>query len=260
MNPDLAARRLAGPAWLGAFAGASLALPLPAPAGPPYTTDDPEPVEFRHWEVYLAFQNFWTHGQGADGTLPQFEVNYGALPDLQLHAIVPLAWTSPEGGPFRYGFGDVELGAKFRFVHESEWVPQIGTFPLVELPSGSAARGLGAGHVQVLLPIWLQKSFGSWTTYGGGGYWIGNPGPGSSGSWFVGWQAQCQFSKWGTAGAEVYHGMAGQDGGPTDTRFNVGLAIDVSDFQHVLLSAGHSLVSASGQAYAAYQLTFGPHE
>ncbi|HVP69248.1 MAG TPA: hypothetical protein VMT17_18510 [Anaeromyxobacteraceae bacterium] len=250
--PVRAARRLA-------FA-VCLALPVAAHGGPPYTTDDPEPVECRHWELYLAFQNFWTRGAGADGTLPQVEVNYGVIPDLQLHAIVPVAWNAPSGATFRYGLGDVELGAKFRFVHEGEWVPQIGIYPLLELPSGNSARGLGAGRVQVLLPLWLQKSFGKWTTYGGAGYWIGNPGPGASGSWFVGWQAQCQFASWGTAGAEVYHGMTGQDGNPSNTRFNVGLVIDVSDLQHVLLSAGHSFTNPSGQAYAAYQLTFGPRD
>lgn len=241
-----------------AVAGLSLLLPAAALAGPPYTTDDPEPVEYRNWELYLAFQSFRTKGQGADGTLPQVEVNYGAVPDLQLHTIVPMAWTSPDGGALRYGPGDIELGAKFRFVHESHWVPQIGTFPLVELPVGNEMRGLGAGRAQVLVPIWFQKSWGPWMTYGGAGYWIGNPGPGSHGSWYVGWQAQYQVVKWATVGAEVYHGMAGQDGTPSDNRFNVGLVVDLSDLQHILFSAGHSLTRASAQAYVAYQLTFGP--
>ncbi len=257
-----------GPSWaplartvrLVAIAVLGLGLPCDALAGPPYTTDDPEPVEYRHWEVYLAFQNFWAKGQGADGTLPQVEVNYGAAPDLQLHTIVPMAWTRPDGGALQYGPGDIELGAKFRFVHEGDWVPQIGTFPLVELPAGNAARGLGAGRVQMLVPIWLQKSWGPWTTYGGAGYWIGNPGPGAQGSWYLGWQAQLQVLKWAAVGAEVYHGMAGQDGNPSDTRFNLGLVVDLSDLQHILFSAGRSLTNASAQAYIAWQLTFGPSE
>jgi hypothetical protein len=32
-------------------------VPALANAGPPYTTDDPEPVEYRHWEFYLATQD-----------------------------------------------------------------------------------------------------------------------------------------------------------------------------------------------------------
>jgi hypothetical protein len=33
-----------------------LALPASLEAGPPFVTDDPEPVEYRHWEVYLTSQ------------------------------------------------------------------------------------------------------------------------------------------------------------------------------------------------------------
>jgi hypothetical protein len=38
------------------------------------------------------------------------------------------------------------------------------------VPTGNESRGLGAGHVQLYLPIWFQKDFGKWTTYGGGGF------------------------------------------------------------------------------------------
>lgn len=95
-------------------------------AGPPFLTDDPEPVEFKHWEFYAATQWSAAH-HAASGTSPHFEVNYGALPGLQLHAIIPatLAWT--RGEPAKYGVGDVELGTKkLRFVDEGEWRPQVG--------------------------------------------------------------------------------------------------------------------------------------
>ena len=63
-------------------------------AGPPFTTDDPEPVEYQHWEVYLASQ--LAHDKdGWSGTSPHFEVNYGALPNLQLHLIAPVSYTAP---------------------------------------------------------------------------------------------------------------------------------------------------------------------
>ncbi len=87
----------------------------PACAGPPFRTDDPEPVEYRHWEVY----GFSTGTKTADDSaaiLPGVEVNYGAAPGLQLHVIVPLSIDSPNGGGVRYGPGDVELGAKYRLI------------------------------------------------------------------------------------------------------------------------------------------------
>ena len=84
-------------------------------AGPSYLTDDPEPVELRHWEVYAASQWSVTRG-AANGTAPHVEVNYGALPELQLHVIVPAALAVKSGEPTRYGPGDVELGVKYRFL------------------------------------------------------------------------------------------------------------------------------------------------
>jgi hypothetical protein len=43
-------------------------------AGPPFTTDDPEPVEYRHWEIYVASQLEHDKG-GWSGTSPHFEIN-----------------------------------------------------------------------------------------------------------------------------------------------------------------------------------------
>jgi len=151
-----------------------LGLPITVSAGPPYITDDPEPVKYRHWEIYLA-SIFTEQTDAWTTTPPHLEVNYGALPNLQLHAILPMSLYAPAEGASSYGYGDTELGAKYRFLQERKWRPQIGTFPLLELPTGSHARNLGSGHVQSFLPLWMQKSIGPWTAYGGGGYWI-NPG------------------------------------------------------------------------------------
>ena len=114
----------------------------PGYAGPPFITDDPEPVDLGHWEVY-AFTS-GTHVRGdTGGTLTGVEVNYGAAPNLQLHVIAPLAFDSPAGGSTQVGPGDLELGAKYRFVApgEDDWYPQIGIFPLIEVPAGDARKG-----------------------------------------------------------------------------------------------------------------------
>ena len=49
---------------------------------------------------------------GAAATAPHFEVNYGALPDSQLHVIVPPVYSSKNEGSKQYGLGDIELGVK----------------------------------------------------------------------------------------------------------------------------------------------------
>ncbi len=162
-------------------------------AGPPFLTDDPEPVDYQHWEFYIASMHTQTAG-GWSGTAPHIEVNYGVITNVQLHLIAPLAYDAPTEGGTHFGYGDTELGVKFRFIQETEHRPQIGIFPLLEIPTGSESDGLGSGHVQAFLPLWLQKSFGDWTFYGGGGYGI-NPGAGNENWGYGGVLGQRQITK-----------------------------------------------------------------
>lgn len=231
-----------------------------AKAGPPFRTDDPEPVEYGHWEVY-GFST-GTHVKGeTSAILPGLEVNYGAAPNLHLHLIAPLAYDNVSGSGAQYGYGDTELGAKYRFIEEDEkgWRPQVATFPLVEVPTGDEKRGLGTGHVQEFLPIWLQKSFGDWTTYGGGGYWI-NPGADNKNFWFFGWLLQRKITEQLTLGGEVFHQTADTVDGKDSTGFNLGGVYDITENHHILFSAGRGLPNAATTNqfswYLGYQLTF----
>jgi hypothetical protein len=142
------------------FAVLLLACPLDVIAGPPFLTDDPQPVDYQHWEAYL----FATGDHARDGYAingPAVEVNYGVLPETQLHLIVPMTTVGGSGAPTVSGLGDMEFGIKYRFVHETNDWPQIGTFPMIEIPTGDADRGLGNGRAWFRLPIWAQKSWGA---------------------------------------------------------------------------------------------------
>src|SRR5690348_1244140 len=78
--------RLRSSAWLAAVLAAVLfGLCGRAWAGPPFRTDDPEPVPWRHWEVYIASTGFYSRLLGGFSTLPHVEVNYGPVPGVQLH-------------------------------------------------------------------------------------------------------------------------------------------------------------------------------
>jgi hypothetical protein len=219
-------------------------------AGPPFLTDDPEPVELGHWEFYVASQ--WSFGgTSTSGTLPHLEVNYGALPNLQLHVILPavIAWQT--GQAAEYGPGDIELGAKFRFIEEGTRRPQVGTFPLVLLPTGSEARGLGTGKTQFFLPIWIQKSFGPWMTYGGSGLRL------ISGERDVvaGWLLQRELATELSIGTEAFWTVP-TNGASTELQINLGVIVNLGELHHLLLSAGPAFGGgARAQAYAAYQLT-----
>ncbi|HEY9723104.1 MAG TPA: hypothetical protein V6D47_13930 [Oscillatoriaceae cyanobacterium] len=239
-------------AMLAALVGL-IGLPSRAWAGPPFITDDPEPVELHHWEFYLAEIGTYS-ADSVFTTAPHVEMNYGALPNLQLHIIAPMAY-SASNGQSHYGYGDTEIGAKYRFLEEGDDVPQIGVFPLAEVPTGNAAQGLGSGQLQFFLPVWLQKSWGPWTTYGGGGYWI-NPAPGNQNWWFGGWMLQRDFSDALTLGGELYAQTAATAGGDGALAFNVGGQWNLSDEHHILFSVGRSLVGpVFYTSYFAYQLT-----
>jgi hypothetical protein len=244
------------------MAAVMLVLARLASAGPPFRTDDPEPVDYQHWEIYGFSQGTQKQGD-TSGILPGVEVNYGAVPNLQLHVIAPFgSFDKPSGSPgTKFGYGDTELGVKYRFIEENDdsWWPQVGVFPLLEAPTGNLQRGLGTGRAHEFLPVWLQKDFDPWVTYGGGGYWI-NPGPGNQNYWFAGWVLQRQVTKQLALGGEVFHQTADKIGGKDSTGFNLGGIYDFTDNYHLLFSAGRGLqnVTATNQFsyYVALQLTF----
>ena len=236
---------------------AALLMQSPALAGPPFLTDDPEPVEFHHGELYLASAYQYSR-DGSSATAPHIEANYGAAPNLQLHLIAPMALDAPHAGTTEYGYGDTELGIKYRFIQESQRIPMVGIFPLVELPTGSERRHMGNGRVQLFLPLWLQKSFDDrkWTTYGGGGYWFNNA-AGAKDHWFAGWELQRQITQNLALGGEIFHQSSDAQGARPHTGFNLGAILDLSDHHHILFSAGRDILGDNRlTSYVAYQFTF----
>lgn len=239
----------------------ALFAPVAALAGPPFQTDDPEPIEFRNFEFYTF--------ASADGTAvamntagPAVEFNWGALPNVHLHIILPLAAILPSNnpniaplgaGPNAYGLGDIETGIKYRFVQETKRRPQIGTFVMFELPTGSARRGLGVGKTWYKVPIWVQKSFGQWTTYGGGGETIFNHVDGLRNYPFAGWLVQRDLGKKLTLGTEVfYHGAEGLAAAQTRSAamLDIGGYYKFRDPGFQLLFAYGHTVAGQGENYA----------
>ncbi len=218
-------------------------------AGPPFRTDDPIPVPYLHGELYL-FSTGVFDGTGASGIGPAVEFNYGIFPNMQFHIITPLAFYSPKNGTAYSGYGDTEVGAKFRFVEQTNILPDIAVFPLVEIPTGNADKGLGNGKAQIYLPIWLQKDFGKWTVYGGGGYWI-NPGNGNKNWEFSGILVQYNFTNSFFLGAELFHQTPSSIYTPDDTGLHFGGGIPVVKNYQILFSAdlGNGITSYKHFSY-----------
>lgn len=225
-------------------------------AGPPFRTDDPEPVEYGHGEFYVA-NTYSNDRDGRSGTAPHVEANYGVAPDVMLHLIAPFAYNQPTGGSTYYGFGDVELGVKYRFIQETGACPMVGTFPIIHLPTGNSDNGLGNGATQVFLPLWFQKTWGPWQSYGGGGYWI-NPGTDNKNYWFTGWQVQREIDTWLTIGGEIFNQTPTVMEGNYQTGFNIGAIINFTEDHHFIFSAGTDIWGQNYFSYyAAYLWTWG---
>jgi hypothetical protein len=227
-----------------------ISLMAPSYAGPPFVTDDPEPVEYQRWEVNYALSA--THAQGQTlAFLPGIDANYGAAPGLQLHVQPQLAYANASTGR-TYGLGDTEVGIKYRVTPASdrldEWT--ISLYPRYEFPTGNANRNLGTGSSSLYLPMWLQTTRAGWTTYGGGGYWV-NSGAGNRNAWAAGWVALYQFTEKLQIGGEVFAKTADTADGRGSSGFNLGGTYGLAADYSVLFSAGRGLNNATSTNQAS---------
>lgn len=234
-----------------------------AVAGPPFLTDDPVPTEYQHYELYTFATLDKNAGVSTTTQAPAVEFNWGALPNIQISASVPYTFLSVPSSPEQLapdtipgttvsGFGDTEFGIKYRFLQESAGRPQISFYPSLELPTGNKDDGIGNGRTWYRLPIWIEKSWGRWTTYGGGGYAI-NTAPGSSSFRFGGLLVQRDFSENVSVGAEVYYEGAQFAGDKWSTFYNAGSYISLTREFGILFSIGHT-VSGDDQSVAYFAL------
>ncbi len=252
MSVDLRRRSLRTLGFIVAFilcVGASQAI-----AGPPYATDDPEPVDPHHWEINtgVTYQNT---GKGeVSGTAPFAEFNYGVIPNVHVTLALPFEF-SYSGGTHGTSYGGTGIGVKYRFVQESDHRPEIAFVPSVQLPAHAG------DHVVTFLPLWLQKNSGPWSFYGGGGLNI-NPGPDNRNFTFVGGVVTRTVSPATSLGAELYYQGADTVDGSGTTGANIGMTTQLGDYHALLFSVGRSLsgASASFTGYLAYRFMLGPAE
>jgi hypothetical protein len=215
------------------FAGKAL-------AGPPYVTDDPEPTDDRHFEIY-AFTN-GTNTRDGTGGQAGIDFNYGGAPDLQLTMVLPMDYDSPVAGPSVAGLGNVEMAAKYRFLHQDDFGWDVAVFPRVFLPSGSPL--VGDKHGSFLLPVWIGRDFGKWTTFGGGGCALNNGG-GSKDYCLMGWALTREVAPGLQLGGEIFHQTADTRGGRDTTGVDVGATYDLSANYHLMATFGPGIQNAA---------------
>jgi len=227
-------------AHLAALTAALTLLTTPAWAGPPYVTDDPEPTELGQFEIYL----FATGSEAHDGSevAAGIDFNYGASPDLQLTAALPFAYEDASGSSPASGIGNVELAAKYRFLHRRQIGWDVAIFPRYFLRSASSS--VGDQHSAFLLPIWAEKDWDGWSTFGGGGRVLQN-GEKLKDFWLAGWAVVHTFTTRLQLGLELVYQTADAPGGHSSTALGAGLRYDISERYHFLASAGPTLRNAA---------------
>lgn len=210
-----------------------LIIATPAWAGPPFLTDDPEPTDTGHWEIYAPLIEAEGNGANFEGATG-IEVNYGLARNVQLTVELPAAYVHDSSGT-EWGVGDVAVSLKYRFYHNEEAGLSIAVFPGLTLPT--ATNGMGADEVTGFLPIWLQKDYGPWSVFGGGGYAI-NPGEGNRDYLSGGIAVTRQITDRFTLGVEIDRQGADTIDGEATTSLGVGAIYQLRAPYRLLASAG----------------------
>jgi hypothetical protein len=213
-------------------------------------TDDPEPTETHQFENYLYVQGTQATGSFAYPGVG-IEINYGAFANTQLSWSIPID-TNPGPGGMGQVWAPFGGGIKYRFIQEDDkgWRPQVGVFPQVFIPIGSASH---SNPVTELLPLWLQKSFGPWTTFGGGGY-THNPGTDNRNFTVYGWALQRQITHQLQLGLELFGQTrdTAQDHGSTAA--GTAALYDLSETWHLIGSVNTSIVGDRESDRFSYNL------
>jgi len=225
--------------------------PLSALAGPPYLTDDPQPTDPGHWEIY----NF-AQGAVADGVLQGeagLDLNYGAAKDLQLTAVLPVGFYDDRGvsaAGLRTGTGMIELAVKYEFLHQRDgsWTPDVSVFPRVLIPT---EHNFGYSRANLFLPIWAEKDVGPWSIFGGGGYEL-NPGPGARNFWQGGLAVNREVNRRLQLGVEVYGQTADAAVADGYTALNAAAICKLTAHWSLLGSAGPTWTAAGGHGQVFY--------
>jgi hypothetical protein len=215
-----------------------IALVRPAFAGPPYISDDPEPTDYKHFEIY-TFNDGTRTRDGASGEAG-IDFNYGAAPDLQLTAALPAGFNFPAEGASAIGLSNIELAAKYRFLHQDTFGWDVSVFPRMFLPSGSSA--VGDANPSLLLPVWLEKDWGEWSLFGGGGCVISSGG--AQDHCLSGGVLTRQVLPKLQLGLELFHQTADAGGNRATTAIGVGARYDLNDNYHLLAYVNRGVQNA----------------
>ena len=208
---------------------AVLGLARPALAGPPYVSDDPEPTDYKHFEIF-----YFQHRDGPARRHQRrlgyrFQLRRCAGSSADRHH--PPWLRSPRSERTSFGLSNVELAAKYRFLHQDSFGLDVSVFPRVFLPSPS--KSIGNNTASLLLPVWVQKDWsGGWSAFGGGGCVVN--GRSAQDYCLTGGVVTYQLLPKLQLGVELFHQTPDGTGTPAATSLGIGARYDINDTYHLL--------------------------
>ncbi len=154
--------------------------------------------------------------------------------------MVPISYEQPRGGRSSAGLGNIELAAKYRFVHQRDgW--DVAVFPRMVL--ASASSNVGEHHGSFQLPFWVGRDADPWSTFGGGGCVL-NRGGTARNYCFAGWVLARQLLPSLQVGGEIYYQSADSAAARDKTLAGAGIHYDLSERLHLLAYASAGLKNA----------------
>lgn len=207
--------------------------------GPPLITDDPGTPGDGVWEINLAFTVEKTAEKEWFFEAPLLDINYGVGDSVQLKFEVPWVFDHQEGGSTKDGLGNSELGVKWRFLDQEEYLVDVSLYPQLSFnsPTSSADRGLVEEGTELFLPFEVERRFGPFSL---------NPEIG----FLVREEGQDEWAYGVAVGYELFEGLEligeihGEADGGLDEHelvFNVGSRWEVTENLRLLVSLGRGV-------------------
>lgn len=146
--------------WIAVFLSVCAVTAAFAQGGPPMVTDDPDTPGDGHWEINLASIASKTPGHW-NVSVFDADINYGLGDRVQLKLDVPVNAVESDG-TWRSGFGDVNVGVKWRFIDAESSGFSMSTYPQFSssLSHYSNTHGIASADHQLFLPIEFSRQFG----------------------------------------------------------------------------------------------------
>jgi len=236
---------LPGRRFLGVFFPLAVLLCCPfslkAQGGPPYYTNDPGTPGSRNWEINLGYMPFLYSAQSTTHT-PDLDINYGVGDRIQL--TYESAWLRVTSGanPPKFGWGQDQLGVKWRFYDSDDKGLGISLFPQLSInnPNHSVQRGITPPGASLILPIEFTKKLGPVDINWEVGYNAVHLGPSG---WIGGFVLGRDVSKKLELDAEFYSAETFNNSGNSQT-LEGGLRYKLRPPFILLLMAGRSVAPA----------------